>query len=100
MIITSFVRGVYPLKYPNNACLSCLDTMAIVAGMQLTYSVKMSYVRTYISTCLTSKQVSHQNKILKYIPLKHQSIAYKLLSKGIYTDRQLLMKILRRQRYY
>ena len=25
MIITSFVRVVYPLKYPSNACLSCLD---------------------------------------------------------------------------
>ena len=25
MIITSFMRVVYPLKYPSNACLSCLD---------------------------------------------------------------------------
>ena len=25
MIITSFVRVIYPLKYPSNACLSCLD---------------------------------------------------------------------------
>ena len=25
MIITSFVRVVYPLKYPNNPRLSCLD---------------------------------------------------------------------------
>ena len=25
VIITSFVRVVYPLKYPSNACLSCLD---------------------------------------------------------------------------
>ena len=25
MIITSFLRGVYPLKNPSNACLSNLD---------------------------------------------------------------------------
>ena len=25
VIIASFVRVVYPLKYPSNACISCLD---------------------------------------------------------------------------
>ena len=25
VIITSFMRVVNPLKYPSNACLSCLD---------------------------------------------------------------------------
>ena len=36
LIITSFVRVVYPLKYPSNACLICLDRqlMALVVGMQ------------------------------------------------------------------
>ena len=35
MIITSFIRVVYPLKYPSNECLSCLDNGPIVIGMQL-----------------------------------------------------------------
>ena len=41
MIITLFIRVVYPLKNPSNACLSCLDN-GVVVGMQFIYSVEMS----------------------------------------------------------
>ena len=63
MIIASFMRVVYPLKYPSNACLSCLDNGPLL--------LECNYIRvSKCHRCLTSKQASYQNKSLKY-----QSIA-------------------------
>ena len=55
VIITSFMMLVYPLKYPSNACLSCLDNSLFMLESNL-FGVSNCH------WCLTSKQVSYQNK--------------------------------------
>ena len=60
MIITSFVRVIYSVKYPSNACLTCLDNGPLL--LECNY-IRMSKCHRY----LTSKQVSYQNRTLKYL---------------------------------
>ena len=60
MIITSFMRVVYPLKYSSNACLNCLDNGPLLLECNLFRASKCH-------RCLTSKQVSYQNITLKYL---------------------------------
>ena len=62
MIIASFVRVVYPLKYPSNACLSCLDNGPLSLECNL---IRVS--KCHVSYICTNKQVSYQNKTLKYL---------------------------------
>ena len=65
MIITSLVRIVYPLKYPSNAYHSRLDNGPLL----LEYNcIRVSKCHR----CLTSKQVTYQNRTLKYLlNIKH-----------------------------
>ena len=59
MIFASFVRVVYPLKYPSNACFSCLDNGCCCWNAIYLECQNVRY--------LTSKQVSCHNKTLKYL---------------------------------
>ena len=51
--ITSFMRVVYPLKYPSNACLSCLSSGPCCWNARVS-----KYHR-----CLTSRQVSKNTRM-------------------------------------
>ena len=53
VFITSFMRVAYPLKYPSNACLSCLDNGPLLLECNL-FRVSKCHM------CFTSKQVSYQ----------------------------------------
>ena len=60
-------RGDYfvipdPLKYPSNACLSYLDN-----GKECNLFKVPKYHGCLTRRCLSSKQVSYQNKTLKYL---------------------------------
>ena len=57
VIIVSFLKAVYPLKYPGNACFSYLDNTWLPVAVVLT------------------------NKTPNIIPLKYQSILLVSLSK-------------------
>ena len=41
VIITSFIRVVYALKYPSNVCLGCLDNDPLLLECNYIYSVKI-----------------------------------------------------------
>ena len=67
MIITSFLQVVYPLKYPSNACLSCLDNGSCY------WNVIYLECQNVIGVFLISWCLAKIYKILK--ALKYQSIA-------------------------
>ena len=67
MIIASFKRVVYPLKYPSNAYLSFLD------NGYCCWNVVYLERQNVISVLPVIGQVSYQNKT--QIPLRYQSIA-------------------------
>ena len=50
VIITSFVRVVYSLKYPSNACLSCLDNCACCwnANQIISFETQIHHIRDEI----------------------------------------------------
>ena len=78
MIITSFVRVVYPLKYPSNACFSCLDNgpccwNVFYLEYQNVMGVSLTIVSSYIYIGVLPKQNTQ-------IPLKYQSITNMPLS--------------------
>ena len=48
VIVTSFMRVVYPLKYPSNVCLSCLDNGACCWKANITGVLSVSGCLTKI----------------------------------------------------
>ena len=47
MIVASFVKVVYPLKHPSNACLSWVLTMTLVVRIQFIKSTKLMSFRGF-----------------------------------------------------
>ena len=74
MIITSFMRVVYPLKYPSNACLSCLDNGPCcwnVFYLECQNVSKCHGCLTIVSSYIYVGVLPKQNT---QIPLKYQNI--------------------------
>ena len=66
MNISSFVRVICPLKNPSNACLCCLDNGYLMFECSLFRLPNVIGVLP-VSRHLTSEQMSHQIKTLKYL---------------------------------